>query len=137
MFPLNFSGRAVPALFLLILISTSLSAADYFWVGGSGNWSDISHWATTSGGAFTHAQAPTSNDDVFFDANSFSGPLDMVRLNNDVNFCRSMSWAGATGNPVLLGSRGVTLNVFGSLELIDAMDYRFDGTVVFTGMDHG
>lgn len=133
MFTFHSPGRALSALFLIIFVSTSVTAADYFWVGGSGNWSDISHWATTSGGGTTHAQAPTSNDDVYFDANSFTGALDMVRLNTDVNFCRSMSWAGATGNPVFLGSRGVTLSVFGSLELIDAMDYRLDGTVVFTG----
>lgn len=130
---LHYPGRVLSALLFSLLISPSLAAADYFWVGGSGNWSDITHWATTSGGNTTHAQAPTSNDDVYFDANSFTGAMDMVRLNTDVNFCRSMSWAGATGNPVFLSGRGVTLNVFGSLELIDAMDYRFDGTVVFTG----
>jgi gliding motility-associated-like protein len=125
--------RVMTALIFIISVSSSVSAAGYFWVGGDGNWSDISHWATTSGGGATHAQAPTANDDVYFDANSFSGPLQMVRLNTDVNFCRSMSWAGATGNPVFLGGRSVSLNVFGSLELINAMDYRFDGTVVFTG----
>lgn len=127
------SRRALPALLLLCATSTFLSAADYFWVGGPGNWSDITHWATSSGGNTTHAQAPTSEDDVYFDANSFTGAMDIVRLNTDVNFCRSMSWASATGNPVFLGGRGVTLNVFGSLELTDAMDYRFDGTLIFTG----
>jgi gliding motility-associated-like protein len=133
MFVPQYVRRVLAALILIISISTSVSAADYFWVGGAGNWSDISHWATTSGGGTTHAQAPTSNDDVYFDVNSFSGPLEMVRLNTDVNFCRSMSWVGATGNPVFIGGRGVTLNVFGSLELITTMDYSFDGTVVFTG----
>ncbi|WP_187270971.1 T9SS type B sorting domain-containing protein [Neolewinella aurantiaca] len=133
MFFLPYVRRVIAVFFFIAVISGSVSSADYFWVGGSGNWSDISHWATTSGGSTTHAQAPTSNDDVYFDANSFSGPMEMVVLNTDVNFCRSMSWSGATGNPVFLGGRGVTLNIFGSLELIDAMDYRFDGTCVFTG----
>ena len=40
----------------------------------AGNWSDISHWATTSGGVITHPQVPTANDDVYFDTNSFDGP---------------------------------------------------------------
>lgn len=26
-----------------------LSGIDIYWIGGSGKWSDLSHWATTSG----------------------------------------------------------------------------------------
>lgn len=42
-----------------------------FWVGGSGTWNNVStaNWSATSGGA-GGASAPTSVDDVFFDANS-------------------------------------------------------------------
>lgn len=48
--------------------------ADFFWVGGTGNWNDYgSHWATSSGGETMHGNAPTSSDDVYFDANSASG----------------------------------------------------------------
>jgi len=62
------------ALLSFILLTTIISrATNYYWVGGSGNWSDYaSHWATTSGGSTFHSQVPTTNDDVFFDANSFT-----------------------------------------------------------------
>ncbi len=136
MFKPTFISRVAVVLVCIFHTFTPTAAADYFWVGGSGDWSDISHWATTSGGNVTHAQAPTSNDDVFFDGNSFTGTMDIVRVNNTINFCRNMNWAGATGNPVFLGSREVTLNVFGSLELINAMDYSFEGKVTFTGPDN-
>ena len=51
---------------LLLLISGSqrLGAVNYFWVGGTGNWSDVNNWATTSGGGSKHAQVPTPDDDV-------------------------------------------------------------------------
>ena len=44
MFVPQYVRRVLAALILIISISTSVSAADYFWVGGAGNWSDISHW---------------------------------------------------------------------------------------------
>ena len=45
--------------------------ADRYWVGGSGTWNNSStaNWAATSGGA-SGASAPTTADNVFFDANS-------------------------------------------------------------------
>ena len=56
---------------LLLLISTNLYAADYFWVGGTGNWSDFAnHWATASGGATFYSNSPTISDNVYFDNNS-------------------------------------------------------------------
>jgi hypothetical protein len=36
---------------VFILASLTARSANYYWVGGSGSWSDFStHWATTSGG---------------------------------------------------------------------------------------
>jgi len=48
--------------------------ADLYWFGGSGSWSDTTHWATaTGGGGTTPHAAPTSTNNVFFDANSGGG----------------------------------------------------------------
>ena len=118
---------------LLCCCPLLLPAADYYWIGGSGEWSDVTHWATTSGGTTTHAQVPTAEDDVFFDQNSFTGPMDMVRFNASVMFCRSMDWTGATGGPVALGGDQVNLAVFGYLQLIPAMEWSFTGRITFTG----
>ena len=43
-----------------------------YWVGGSGSWSDTSHWAATSGGG-GGLSVPTASDDVFIDTASSSG----------------------------------------------------------------
>ena len=60
---------------LLTIILCAFSAfgqSDYYWVGGTGNWSNYSsHWATSSGGNIFHTTTPSSNDNVIFDSNSF------------------------------------------------------------------
>lgn len=43
----------------------------YYWIDGSGDWSDPSHWSLTSGGV-SAGVSPTINDRVFFDENSFN-----------------------------------------------------------------
>lgn len=46
--------------------------ANRYWVGGSGNINQTSHWSTSSGGA-GGASIPTNVDNVIFDTNSFPG----------------------------------------------------------------
>jgi gliding motility-associated-like protein len=129
----TFSLRTSLLGIFLISCLPTLSAADYYWIGGTGDWSDISHWATTSGGVTTHAQAPGSDDDVYFDANSFTGPSQTVTLNTDIIFCRDLDWSGATNTPTFTGGTSVTIMVYGSLELTPAMIYTMNGSIVFTG----
>jgi hypothetical protein len=120
-------------LLLFSLTSNTLAAATYYWVGGTGNWSDISHWATTSGGGISHPQAPTADDDVIFDFNSFDAPGQTVTFNTGIIFCRNMSWLGVSNNPTLVGGAEVRLNIFGSLELDPNMNFNFSGRTIFTG----
>ncbi|TNF47687.1 MAG: hypothetical protein EP305_07270, partial [Bacteroidetes bacterium] len=58
-------------LLAILFISTQFDArsANYFWIGGSGNWSDANHWSATSGGG-TVGSIPTAADNVIFDAAS-------------------------------------------------------------------
>jgi len=63
-------------LFTALSFSSRLSAADYYWVNGHGNWSEFAtHWATESGGSVFHMVVPGPDDNVFFDGNSFPLPL--------------------------------------------------------------
>lgn len=45
-----------------------------YWINGTGNWSNTSHWATSSGGSMTGG-LPTSSDAVYFDGNSGAGTV--------------------------------------------------------------
>lgn len=98
--------------------------ATRYWVLGSGTWdtTTTTNWSTTSGGA-GGASAPTSADDVIFDANSNVGTtIFTVTIPGTAN-CLSFSTGGAGGalDAVMTLNLSVTsvstLNVYGSLTL--------------------
>ncbi len=63
-----------------LLFSTLGFSQDYYWVGDEGNWSDLTHWATASGGNTFHTELPGPDNDVYFDENSFSMPGKVVTI---------------------------------------------------------
>lgn len=65
---------------LTCLFALGTSAQDYFWVGGTGNWSDLSHWATESGGSTFHDALPGPDNDVYLDENNFSASGQILYL---------------------------------------------------------
>jgi hypothetical protein len=122
--------------------------AQYYWVGGSGNWTDYAnHWATTSGGNTFHTQAPTEDDDVYFDANSFTGGGQTVTLNEDYLTCRSIDWTGVTNFPSVEQFNYDALWVYGSftlspdmtcnLNVIDMRSSESGNTIATFGNDLG
>ena len=120
-------------LILSILFIQQLHAADYYWVGGGGNWSDLNHWATTSGGTTKHSIVPGPGDDVYFDANSG------LVLNATITFpaaghayCRNMSWVGVTANAIFRNSTVFSLYIYGNAELSAGVRYSMH-YVVFAG----
>lgn len=60
--------RLLITLLVSFSITTSL-AADFFWIGGSGDWSDPLHWSATTGGP-AGAVTPIFGDNAIFDAAS-------------------------------------------------------------------
>lgn len=113
------------AVFGLCLLGSSIDsrAADYYWVNGSGNWSDYAgHWATTSGGTIFHTTIPTLNDNVYFDAASFSASGQVVLIDNTFIYCNNMDFTGSLFNPSVNGL-GNTLHIYGSLVLIPNMSW--------------
>ncbi len=112
-------------------------ADDYYWVGGSGNWSDINHWATTSGGSVLHAQVPTPNDDVFFDANSFTGTGQTITIDQKNAVCRNLDWTGVANNPELYGHDTTSLRIYGDMKLVSGMNQNFNGEVIFESVFPG
>ncbi len=102
-------------------------AADYYWVGGSGQWDDLTHWATSSGGSVMYTQVPQSTDDVHFDAKSFTVSNQAVSIGATVT-CHNMDWTGAgqpaAGGTPLTGLRLVgsgTVEVNGDLRLVASL----------------
>jgi gliding motility-associated-like protein len=137
---MNFS-KGLCRLILLYFISfyapLATNAANYYWIGGTGNWSDPTHWATTSGGAILHNQIPTAVDDVFFDANSFTATGQTVTLDPLTILCRDMSWVGVTNNPALAGASTSLLKIYGSLSFAAGMNMDFQGITNFEATNTG
>jgi len=72
---------------IALLITLSGFSQDYYWVGNGGNWSDLSHWATTSGGSNFHTELPGPDNNVYFDENSFTEPGQVVTLDLAESHC--------------------------------------------------
>ncbi|WP_300686366.1 hypothetical protein [Chryseobacterium sp.] len=107
-------------LLLFFLCSVKGLAANYYWVGGSGNWSDINHWRTTSGGPEIPSVVPGPTDDVFFDMNSgFTGSNKTITVNVEAN-CHHITFSGSATAPVVKGN-GKSLNIYGSSEWQNGM----------------
>jgi hypothetical protein len=110
---------------------TFTTAATQYWSGTTGNWSDASKWFLATGGTGGAGRVPLPQDDVVFDASSFTSTgqtvtADMARLG------KSITWTGVTNNPTL--TRSVANTIYGSLTLAsgmtvtsDAFDFTFEG----------
>ena len=96
-----------------------IASRNLYWVGGTGNWSDGSHWSLASGGTSSGCPANAA-DNVFFDANSFSSASQTVTVDLGTVSCNNMNWTGVTHAPTINGNSN-TLNVYGSLTLVSGM----------------
>ena len=89
----------------------------YYWVGGTGNWSDPLHWANTSGGVGGSAGCfPTDSNTVVFDDNSGDVGYQVI-VDIDAH-CDSMLWIGADSlKPYFYRAASYFVTINGSLEL--------------------
>lgn len=87
---------------LFLLTTNVLFSADFYWIGGPGNWSNTARWSHTSGGT-PAGIFPTAADNVFFDANSgldSATAIAVVDINvtvADFNFNPNSGQLNATG----------------------------------------
>jgi len=107
-----------------------LSAANRYWVGGTGNWTDQNHWSETSGGQ-AGATIPSQLDDVYFDANSFSQNKETVILSANA-FCKSITWSGIDNQAIFSAESNKTLTVYGDYILSPYLLNGFKGTTKFS-----
>ncbi|MDR0230979.1 MAG: hypothetical protein LBI82_02545, partial [Dysgonamonadaceae bacterium] len=90
-----------------------------YWVGGTGDWNDISHWANSSGGAAGSGCIPALLDNVVFNGTSGLSGSQTVSVPAGYHaYCNNMTWTG-TGTPVLkiTDEPNTRLYIGGSLEL--------------------
>ncbi len=108
---------------------TTFSGSKFYWVGGSGQWNDATHWSTINNGVYPSLAGcvPTPADDVEFNANSgFTSSSVKVFANNGNHFCKNMVWVGANFNQELIGTK---ITISGSLTLQLNMKYEVSATI--------
>lgn len=95
---------------LVLLFSYALESQTLYWVGGSGNMNDRSHWSLTSGGPVANV-VPGSSNDLIFDDNSSAGNfvVHMVGMNS----VRSLECHTTTSDLHFTGDRFTTLRCSG------------------------
>lgn len=104
-------------LFLFSLISFALPVQTYYWVGGSGNWSDLSQWATSFVGNQFHNQLPTETNHVIFNQNSFTNTNQTVFRDLAEAFCNDFSTLAVTNTPSFQGDYYTDqINIYGDLK---------------------
>ncbi|NJO91741.1 MAG: hypothetical protein HC831_24315, partial [Chloroflexia bacterium] len=113
----------------------AVSSKDYYWVGGTGDWEDPAHWSFSSGGAGGAAGAclPSQNDNVYFDAQSFSTDGESVSVNIEKINCKTMDWSQIDDNVAFSNTVGSELDVYGSFLLSSALNWNFSGDLSFKG----
>jgi len=88
-------------------------AADFYWVGNNGSWSDATHWSSKSGGN-GGIGIPSQNDDVFFDVNSFTQTNQTVTIANNISLQNLTVKENV--NIFTISSNSTTLiNIYGNL----------------------
>lgn len=97
------------------------SPYNFYWVGGSGTWSDHgTHWAKSSGGTEFYDIIPTEDDNVFFDANSFTADGEIVDMEDNNVFAANANFTGVTHTPELTNG---SLLLSGSLTAPDPIKF--------------
>ncbi|MEO7523113.1 MAG: hypothetical protein ABIT58_03420, partial [Ferruginibacter sp.] len=122
---------------IFFLFSFQTKALNYYWTGGTGNWTDLNHWVTTTGGTTLHNQIPTAVDDVFFDANSFLTTGQTVTLDPLTILVHNITLTGVTNTPTFAGPPTNLLKIYGSITLATGMNLTFDGAVNFESTTAG
>jgi gliding motility-associated-like protein len=101
----------IKLLILFTLFFSISQAKDYYWIGGSGNWDDSSHWSITSGGE-SSKQVPKTSDNAIFDDNSFTIDNSTVNFNSvEINSVHYKSKFNST-----FEGQKLTVNSFINLE---------------------
>lgn len=85
-----------------------------YWIGGSGNWEDTSHWSLESGGT-SGENFPGFIDDVIFDVNSTSVNMEVKFGGPYYSYCKSLTCTGITNE--IIFNLPTYLIIYGNITL--------------------
>jgi len=101
-----------------------------YWIGDTGNFTDVAHWSLQSGGV-SNTIAPTLTENAIWDRNSFT-VINQTVTGNAVMNCLTIDWSDVTKACNFI-STVYSLNIYGSLILGINVVWNFTGTA-YTNM---
>jgi len=123
-------------IFVFLLGVSSVFAEDYYWVGGSGIWSNLNSWRTASGQIPN--EVPDGNDNVIFNENSFVTPNDTVYILTGNPTCLSMIWQNLQDTVVMMGgSNTSSFDIYGSVTMHPKVKNFYNGKIQFQSENPG
>lgn len=124
-------------LFLALLLGFTVSQAeDYYWVGGTGLWSDLNSWRTPAGQIPN--EVPDATDNVIFNENSFVTPYDTVYILTGNPTCLNMTWTNLTDTATMWGgSNSTNFLIYGSVTLHPLLRNMYYGRISFMSDQNG
>lgn len=125
---MSFKNYFFTLTFTILLAVSQVFAGDFYWVGNSGNWNDVSHWASFSGGK-GGVGVPSLSDNVFVDDKSFSTKDAIVSINSSisVNNLNIISQKNFTIN----STKNTEINIFGSIQVTSKFNNQIKSTIRF------
>jgi gliding motility-associated-like protein len=118
---------------ILLLVGCTLSALAQtrYWTGGSGSWSDATHWSAVPGGQ-GGAGVPNASTDVVIDV-----PGSVTIQLPTYAACRGLDMSNASGTLRVVGGARSQLTVSGSLALAANVDWAYNGELRLTADRQG
>ena len=109
---------AISACFLL---NHSLAARDFYWINGSGNWSETQHWSFVSGGS-SCGLIPGEDDQIFFDKNSSDllFPIIFLDQNSRIN-----SFHNSSDKGLVMVSSNFSLTITNEIDVKQSSSFFF------------
>lgn len=125
--------RSLSVLGVVLLSVSQLFAANFYWVGGSGKWSEVSHWSATENGP-GGAGIPTATDDVFVLYSSHANRNFRLEIDGEA-VCASLLFDSP--GLLLFGDKNQSIVLHGSLEVKQAFGDQMEGSWVFASTQAG
>lgn len=109
-----------------VVVTTNLR----FWIGGTGNWTDTTHWAVSSGGT-SGADVPTSSDDVFIDSNSGFGGGGTISLDGVYGSAVCHDFSSTSGHTYSIAYSSSDFSIYGSAILESGLTFGTSTWIYF------
>ena len=90
---------------------------NYFWVENGGNFEDLNHWAIASGASDKHYRLPAHNDNIIFDANSFTKERETILIEDNLSLS-NVDMLAVTNRPeITTANDQIEISVYGDLKI--------------------